>query len=134
MENIQDESSRISTLQKEKKHLHEPQKSNPQLENTFTSEKINHIISSNIPSKEMQTWVHMKQLPTLQKKLLWHLIKISNKDNIALYQGVKQDLVGLIEKKLVIDNPIKMRMGISVFVLPYTPYLMRELKSLRNLF
>jgi hypothetical protein len=115
-----------------KKHPHELHKKPPQREGTFTSAKLNHTISTNIPSKELKTWLNMKQLPYEQKKLLWHLIKHSNKDNIAIYKGLKQDLIDLINKKLIIDNPISMKSGISVFVLPYTPYLMRELKSLRN--
>jgi hypothetical protein len=108
-----------------------PRTEDPQEKMTVTHSQA---VANNIPTNEKKVWHSIQQLPHNQKKLLWQLIKTATKDNIALYQGKKQDLRLLLQMGFIVENlmfPSK-RLGVSLFVLPNSPYLMRELKALRT--
>jgi hypothetical protein len=74
----------------------------------------------------------LKSLPLGEKKLLVHLIKKCNKDGISRYNGPFINVQYLFERKLLVQNNLYKGEGISIFVLPDAPYLLRVLSRWRK--
>lgn len=85
-------------------------------------------IGDRIPATEKETWELLKNLPKTQKLLMWKLIKETNKDGITIYRGSRNELQSLLDKGLIVQNTLyKGRGEVSLFVLPYSQYLLRIL-------
>ena len=114
----------------EKVNLLSIEKENDKIKNSDT-DKRGRSTQNSTSDEEHLIWNVMKGLPIEQKRLLWKIIKKSNKDNILVYRGSSTDLNFLIRKKLLVVNPYYKPYDneISVFVLPQAPNIMRFLKG-----
>jgi len=83
----------------------------------------------NLNDNEKQTMKKMKALHIAEKRLLWELIKQTNKDGIAIYNGSINDLQFLINKNLIVINTWYTGKGNSIIVLPTSQTLIRKLQN-----
>lgn len=63
-------------------------------------------ILSRIPEHEKELYQVMKQLDQSNKRLLWQLIKNSNKENVNIYKGSQEELSTLLNKRLISYNSV----------------------------
>lgn len=63
-------------------------------------------ILSRIPEHEKELYQVMKQLDQSNKRLLWQLIKNSNKENVTIYKGSQEELSTLLNKRLISYNSV----------------------------
>ncbi|WP_416151196.1 hypothetical protein ACM26V_09585 [Salipaludibacillus sp. HK11] len=84
-----------------------------------------------LPEKEREIYYVIQNLPILEKRVLWKLIRLSNKDHICLVDHLTPSIHTLINKQLVsINNTYKSRTKTSLFILRRSPFLMKKLQVL----
>lgn len=82
-----------------------------------------------LPEKERSVFLTIQQLPQADKKILWKLIRCSNKDHICIVKRLTPSVKRLTAKELVTVNPsYKNVSGTSLFVLRKAPFLMKKLQ------
>ncbi|WP_035662816.1 hypothetical protein [Halalkalibacter akibai] len=87
---------------------------------------------SYLPKRDQDVYQQLTELPLNEKKLLWMLIKNSNKDHTSMYHMLNKEIRSLIEKEMITKNDLyvdKKRNRYSFFVLQSAPYLMRYLRN-----
>ncbi|WP_124221790.1 hypothetical protein [Aquisalibacillus elongatus] len=87
-------------------------------------------ILKRIPEREQFIYKTMTELQLSDKELLWHLIKQSNKENVAIYDDTLSKLRPLLDQQLIhLNQSYKPSTNeVSLFILNRAPYLMRVLK------
>jgi len=84
-----------------------------------------------LPEKERNTYQIIQHLPLYEKRVLWKLIRLANKDHICIIDSLTPTINILIEKQLVsINSSFKARNKISLFILRRSPFLMKKLQVL----
>ncbi|WP_280769194.1 hypothetical protein [Salipaludibacillus daqingensis] len=82
-----------------------------------------------LPIKERKTYLMIQDLPIHEKRVLWKLIRLSNKDHICVIDSLTPTVHVLIEKQLItLNKSFKQPNKISLFVLRKTPFLMKKLQ------
>ncbi|MBW7455740.1 DUF559 domain-containing protein [Paenibacillus sepulcri] len=92
-----------------------------------TKSKPEDEITDMIPVHEREILEILRKLPLIEKKLLWFIVQRSNKDGISIYNGSPKSIEYLCGRKLLIRNNLYTGEGLSLFVLPGSPYLLRIL-------
>ncbi|RKL68831.1 hypothetical protein CR203_01960 [Salipaludibacillus neizhouensis] len=89
--------------------------------------------AEDLPEKERHVFEQMKQLSPANKRVLWTLIKISNKDHICLINKEyrpKEMNVLMKEHLISINHAYLHSRKTSIFVLRRTPHLMKKLQQI----
>lgn len=91
------------------------------------------LTTEDLPLEERQEFESIQRLSEENKRVLWMLIKLSNKDHICIVNNLTEEIRALINLHFVSINPTyKHRSKTSLFVLRKTPHLMKKLQQLAN--
>lgn len=85
-----------------------------------------------IPKREVRYYNELKSLSREEKLFLWEMMRgASKKEHIYIYNGEKSILKKFIKLKLISINKLyKPRNDeLSLFILPYAPTLLKELRK-----
>lgn len=89
------------------------------------------VTVDDLPEKERDIYLMIQGLPLQEKRILWKLIRLSNKDHICIIDSLTPTIHTLIEKQLVTKNKsFKHKHKTSLFILRRSPFLMKKLQVL----
>lgn len=84
-----------------------------------------------LPRTDRKCYEDIKKLLTEEQRLLWYFIQKMDKNHVVILPRLNSLIKSLIDKQLVIYNPLcKRARGKSFFVMPNAPYLTRKLRRL----
>jgi hypothetical protein len=83
-----------------------------------------------LPREEQEVWKTLRSLPLSEKKTLWRLIQLSNKDHLCCTYIRTSAMLRLEEKGLIIKNSVyRGREGYSYYIMRNAPHLMKKLQA-----
>ncbi|TVP83845.1 MAG: hypothetical protein EA344_08345 [Alkalicoccus sp.] len=88
------------------------------------------LSSEDLPREEQVLWKALRSLPFPEKKTLWRLIQLSNKDHLCFTNVRTSAMLRLEEKGLIIKNSVYQgREGYSYYIMRNAPHLMKKLQA-----
>gem|GEM_PF-5667227 len=88
------------------------------------------LSSEDLPREEQVVWRTLRSLPFSEKKTLWRLIQLSNKDHLCFTALQTASMLRLEEKGLIIKNSVyRGREGYSYYIMRNAPHLMKKLQA-----
>lgn len=91
------------------------------------------LSTEDLPEKERKVFNQIQQLPKENKRVLWMLILLSNKDHICIINKLtnEKEIDALREQNLIsINRAYHHSLKTSIFVLRRTPHLMKKLQQI----
>ena len=117
-----------------KRNIKKQSKENNSFSNTFVRSNrvfLKDIVLRDSDTTDILVWNKIIKQDLNSKKILWNLIKNSNKDQIIIYYDDIKKLTSLLNNTLILINPFyRSQSGeISLIILPDSPKLLRIIKN-----